>query len=180
MRPSSLTRPMPRALAALAVVAALLGAGCASDNRRLIPEDDAEDLKATVEQIATSAAEGDCDAARRQVQDAKQQVTTLDRSVARGLRTDLTNWLDHIEQRLPRDCEEQQEEEPEETQTPNPTPAETETATPAPTETATAVPTEVPTEAPTEAPTESGTGGADPGSGNGNGNGNAFGQEGEG
>jgi outer membrane biosynthesis protein TonB len=177
MRPSSLTRPMPRALAALAVVAALLGAGCASDNRRLIPEDDAEDLKATVEQIATSAAEGDCDAARRQVQDAKQQVTTLDRSVARGLRTDLTNWLDHIEQRLPRDCEEQQEE-PEETESPSPTPTATETATPtaAPTETATAVPTEVPTEAPTEAPTESGTGGADPG----NGNGNAFGQEGEG
>jgi TolA-binding protein len=146
---------------ALALAAATLAAGCGQDNPRLIPEDRATALVETVDQIESACADEDVIKARRQVDEARSQITELPRRVDDQLKQNMQKWLDQIERRVERDCK----AEPEETVTPEvtetATPEATETATPEPTETATPEPTETATPEPTEtpAPTETPGGG---------------------
>ena len=123
---------------------ALLLAGCASSNPRMIPENRTQALLGTVNEIDQAVQAGECTVAAGKVASARAQVTELPRRVDRKLRENLTEWIDHIDRRLPRDCEEPEEE------TPTPTPTETETPTPTPTQTATETPTPTPTQTSTE------------------------------
>jgi outer membrane biosynthesis protein TonB len=145
-----------RALLAPALAAAALAAGCGQDNPRLIPEDRAQALVDTVDQIETACSDEDLIAVKQQVDEARAQITELPRQVDQRLKKNMQEWLDQIERRMDRDCEPQ----PEETATPEPTetatPEPTETATPEPTETATPEPTETATPEPTETPNEGG------------------------
>jgi outer membrane biosynthesis protein TonB len=129
-------------------LAALALAGCGRENPALIPQDRAERLSNTVDEIGQLVADGDCAAARDAVDRAQEAVSELPRRVDDRLETNLRQWLDHIDERIPEDCSEQ----PEETPTPTPSPEETETPTPTPTPEETETPTPTPTPAPTETP----------------------------
>jgi outer membrane biosynthesis protein TonB len=142
-------------------------AGCGSENPRMIPEADATALLATVDDVEQAVADGECVDAAGLVAEAKNQVSELDNDVARSLRRNLRDWLDHIEGRLDDDCKEPEPsptETPEETETPTPTPTPTETATPTPTPTETPIPTATVTPPPEQTPTveQNGTGGVSP------------------
>jgi hypothetical protein len=155
---------MFRAAALIFLLALALG-GCGSENRRMLPEQDASALLTTVDEIESAVSDGECEDAATLVGEAKNQVAELDDSVARSLRRNLRDWLDHIDNRLDNDCKAKEPSPtatPEETETPTPSP--TETPTPTPTPTATATPTPTATPAPTEAPTVEppDTGGATP------------------
>ena len=127
----------------LALAAALLAAGCGQDNNRaLIPQDDADQLLASVDRVEAACADEDASKARSALNETKAQINELPRRVDDELQNNLIAWVDQIERRIDRDCEPQEE----------PTPEPTETA--APTETATPEPTETP--APTETPSEGG------------------------
>jgi outer membrane biosynthesis protein TonB len=141
-----------RLRATLALGLVVLMAGCGQDDAGLIPEDRAQALVQTVDQIETACADEDPIEARRIVDEAAAQVNELPRTVDDELQRNLRQWIRQIERRLDRDCEAQ----PEETATPTetPTPEATETPTPEPTETPTPEPTETPTATETPAPTE--------------------------
>jgi hypothetical protein len=150
---------LPLALAALAVPAV----GCGQDNsRNLIPSADAQQLVDTVDRIGAACADNDVTQASAAVDDARAQIAELPQRVDDRLEANMNEWLNRIERRIDRDCE-----EAEETPTPTPeateTPTPTETATPTPTETAeptvTPEPTEVP---PEEVPPDEGDGGGVP------------------
>jgi hypothetical protein len=146
-----------RSLVLAAGLSALL-AGCGSDNSALIPEDDAGRLSALVAEAGDASAAGECDAARRAVREAEQQLSGLPRKTDKALKGNLREWLEHLNGQIGEECE----AEPEETPTPTPTPTPTETPevteTPTPTETPTETPT--PTVSPSPTPTEEpGTGG---------------------
>jgi hypothetical protein len=143
---------MRRALAALAA-AALLAAGCGSDNPELIPQSNSDQLLAAVAQVEQACADGDVDAARQAIGEATEQVNELPSRTDRELRRNIRRWLRHIDGQLEQDCK--AEETPEATETS--TPEATETATAEPTETATAEPTETATAEPTETATASPT-----------------------
>ena len=81
---------------------------------------------------------------------ARNQVSELPRSVDRGLKNNLNEWLDQVGSRIEDDCK------PESTPTPSPTETETPTQTPTPTKTPT------PTETPTVPPEEGGDEGESP------------------
>jgi hypothetical protein len=136
---------MRRALGVV-LAAAALAAGCGQENPRLIPQEDSDRLVAAVDRIQSACANGDERDARQALDDAQALANGLPRRVADRLEQNIGDWLNHIEERLDRDCK------PEETPTPTPseTATPTETPTPAPTETAT--PTETPTPTPTETP----------------------------
>jgi outer membrane biosynthesis protein TonB len=138
-----------RPFVALGLLLAALAAGCGREEQTLIPESRASQLTATVDEIAAACDDEDPEKARAAVTAANQQVSELPRRVDAELRRNLRDWLEHIDDRVDRDCE------PQETPTPTPTPAPTETATPTPepTETPTPEPTETPTPEPTEEPT---------------------------
>lgn len=144
---------MFRLPALLACLAAVLLAGCGSDNPRLISQNRADELEATVDRIADAANSGDCDRARAQVSRAQQEVIELPRRVSKRLRENIDEWLAHVNDRIGQDCE----TEPEATPTPTPTPTVEETETPTPTETPdeTETPTATPTPSPDETPTPS-------------------------
>lgn len=160
----------------LALAAALLLAACGSENPKLIPQDRADRLTSTVDQIAARTADEDCDGAQTSLRRARNQVAELPRGVDRGLKANLNDWLDQIGSRIPEDCKpsETPTPTPEETETPSPTATETpeETATPTPTPTPTTTPPpdeggdeeDSPVTPPVEPPD---TGGVSPGNGDG-------------
>jgi outer membrane biosynthesis protein TonB len=143
-----------RSLLVAAGVSALL-VGCGSDNDKLIPQGDADQLSSLVAEAGDAAAAGECDAAQRAVRDAAQQLSGLPRRTDKNLKQNLRDWLDYLDQQIADKCE----AKPEETATPTPTPSATETPTPTPT------PTETPTPTPTETPTPTPTPSVDPGTG---------------
>jgi outer membrane biosynthesis protein TonB len=129
---------------------AVLAAGCGREEQTLIPPSRASQLTATVDQIAQACESEDPGKARAAVVAANQQVSELPRRVDAGLRRNLRDWLAHIDDRVGRDCEPEEEETP----TPTPPPTETPEPTPSPTETPEPTPTGTPTPAPTEVPPE--------------------------
>src|ERR671917_1056607 len=129
----------------LAAVLCALVAGCGSgSDDALIPRDDADRLSTLVADAGAASDGGDCDAARRRVREAEQQIAALPRRTSRALKANLRDWLQHLDGRIAEECE----AEPDETPTPEPT----ETPTPEPTETPTPEPTETPTPTPTPTP----------------------------
>ena len=133
-----------------ALLGALVLAGCGSENEALIPQNKADQLSSLVADAGQASAAGECEAARRAVRTAEQQVGALPRGTDRELRANLREWLDDLDSRIADECS----AEPEVT----PTPEATETATPEATETATPEPTETATPEPT-ATVDPGTGG---------------------
>jgi hypothetical protein len=132
-------------------------AGCGSEDPELIPQTRASALTSTLDEITSACDAEDPSKAKAAVEAANQQVSELPRRVSTELKRNLRDWLSHIEDRIDRDCEAQEEEEtptPTATpsETPTPTPTETQTPTPSPTETATPAPTETPVPTPTVEP----------------------------
>jgi hypothetical protein len=154
---------MFRPLALGLAVAVLLLSGCGSDNPRLIDQRRAEALTATVDEIGQRTSDEDCDGAQSAVREAKNQVNELPSKVDAKLRNNLNEWLDHLNEQVPKDCKPKAEETPtptetpEETKTPTPTPTVEEvTPTPTPTPTVTETPPPEPT---VEPPVEPGVSG---------------------
>jgi gas vesicle protein len=160
---------MFRSLALGLVLAALLLAGCGSDNPRMIDQQRAEALTATVDEIGQRTEAEECDGAKSAVREAKNQVQELPSKVSVRLKDNLNDWLNHIDEQVPKDCKPKAEatptatETPDETETPSPTPTDTPDETPTPTPTPTATPTPLP-EPTVEPPADPGdTGGVLPG-----------------
>ena len=153
---------MPRRppLALGLLLAALPLAGCGSENPELIPATRASALTSTIDEITTACEDNDTGKAKAAVDAANQQVSELPRRVDTELKSNLRQWLRHIDDRIDEDCAKEEEPEPEPTQTATPEP--TDTATPEPTETATPEPTETPTPKPTETPTPTPTATVEP------------------
>ena len=145
----------------LALVAAVLIAGCGQSNDALIPDDHATAMQDLVEQIDSACSDGNVPQARRAVQEIDAQINELPPATDRKLRRNLRSWVNQVERGLDDDCR-SAEETPTATPTETATPEPTETATPTPTETATPTPTETATPTPTETatptPTEEGGG----------------------
>src|SRR5215207_8776567 len=118
----------------LALVAALLLPGCGSSDPKLIPQDRADQLIQSVDEVAARTSDQDCDGAEEALRDARNQVSELPRTVDRKLKRNLNDWLDQIGSKIESDCKP--------SETPTPTPSET--ATPTETPTATETPTETP------------------------------------
>ena len=134
-------------------------AGCGgseTDDRKFLAQSRAESLERTLERVETDIADDRCNAAQRGAARLRSQVADLPESYDGALVTNLTQWVDHLDQRIPEDCGKQEEEDrfPEDEETPSPTPTPDETATPEATETpqATATPQATPTVTP--APTQ--------------------------
>ena len=68
----------------LALAAALLLPGCGSSNPELIPQDRADQLTQTVDEVAARTADSDCDGAKAALRDARNQVSELPRKVDRS------------------------------------------------------------------------------------------------
>ncbi len=147
-------RRPPLALGLLLAVISL--AGCGQENPELIPQTRASALTSTIDEINSACDANDTAKAKAAVQAANQQVSELPRRVDSELKSNLRQWLRHIDDRIDEDCAKEEEPEPTETATPEPTetatPEPTETATPEPTETATPEPTETPVPTPTVEP----------------------------
>jgi hypothetical protein len=149
-----------RSLLSAAGLSVALLAGCGSDNDTLLPQEDADRLSALVAEAGQASSTGECDAARRAVREAEQQLDGLPRKTSRELKRNLRDWMEHLDGAIADECSAEPEETPTPTVTPEPTETPTETETPTPTETP--VPTETPTPTPTPTPTvteEPGTGG---------------------
>jgi hypothetical protein len=161
-------------LAAGLGVLVLVLAGCGSQNKALIPQDDADRLTELVGSAGDASAAGECARARRAVAEAELQLSALPRKTSKRLKANLKGWLDHLDSQIERECktaapEASPTETPTETPEPTETPtAESPTATPSPTATATPAPTETadPGTGGQGSPTEpQGTGGVSPGDG---------------
>ena len=145
---------MPRRLLpALLLAAGILGTGCGQSDRTLIPEDRSQALLAAVDRIENGCSDADANAAQAAVDEANGQVSALPRRVDADLKANLSEWIEHIQGRIDRDCEAEPEPTATATETPEPTPTATETPAPTPTETATPTPTPTPTETPAPTPT---------------------------
>ena len=129
-------------------------AGCGSEEPELIPQTRAAALTETLDEVTAACDAEEPDKARAAVAAANQQVSELPRRVDAELRRNLRDWLGHIDDRIERDCEPEEEETPTPDPTETPTPEPTETPTPEPTETPTPEPTETPTAEPTADPVE--------------------------
>ena len=159
---------MPRLLPlGLALAAALILSACGASNPKLIPQDRADQLTQTADDIASHTGSNDCTGAQDALRSARNQVSELPRAVDKKLKRNLNAWLDHLAQRIPQDCKPSSTPTPtpSATETPTKTPSETptKTPTPTPTETPTATPSATPTVAPTVQPPS--TGGVPPGDG---------------
>ena len=142
---------MPRLLLlGLALAAALLLPACGSSNPKLIPQDRADELKGTVDQVAQQTSDHDCTDAESALRRARNQVSELPRRVDSRLKSNLNQWLDHAASRIPQDCKPKKTPTPSPTETPSAT--ATETPTPTPTKTATQTPTNTPTPTDTASP----------------------------
>jgi outer membrane biosynthesis protein TonB len=140
---------MPRRpLLALGLLLAVIPmAGCGSEDPELIPQTRASALTSTIDKITAACDAEDPAKAKAAIEAANQQVSELPRRVDSELKSNLRQWLRHIDDRIDEDCAKEEEA------TPTPTPSATETPTPEPTETPTPEPTETPTPEPTETPT---------------------------
>jgi outer membrane biosynthesis protein TonB len=143
------------------LLAAALLAGCGKENPHLLRQSDADALTNKVDQVDQLVRGGNCAQAADAVDEAKQMVAELPRSTAQSLRQNLSDWLDHLGQRVPKDCKAKEEQTP----TPTPSATETPTETPSPTETPTETPSPTETPTPTATPTPTTT--AQPGGGTG-------------
>ncbi len=132
-------------LLGLALAAALLLTACGSSNPKLIPQDRADSLNQAVDDVASRTSDEDCDGAEQALQEARNQVSELPAEVDKALKRNITKWLNHIADEIPKDCK------PESTPTPSPS------ATEAPTETATPSPTKTPSPSPTDTPSPTAT-----------------------
>jgi hypothetical protein len=152
-------------LLGLALAAALLLTACGSSNPKLIPQDRADSLNQAVDDVASRTSDEDCDGAEEALREARNQVSELPAEVDKALKRNLSRWLNHIGDEIPKDCK------PESTPTPSPSATETPSATatesptktpsPSPTDTPTATPSASPTSTPTVEPPD--TGGVIPG-----------------
>ena len=140
---ASLDRPMSR-IPLLVVVLAL--AGCGKTNPHLLPHSNADALTATADRIQQACDAHDRSTARDEIRNAEREIKELPDGVSAGLRTNLQQWVDHIQGRLSEDCRAKATPTP----TPSQTPTPTETATP--TATATATPTATATATATATP----------------------------
>ena len=140
-------------LLGLALAAALLLTACGSSNPKLIPQDRADSLNSAVDDVASRTDDEDCDGAEEALREARNQVSELPAEVDKALKRNITKWLNHIADEIPKDCK------PESTPTPTPSATEspTETATPSPTKTPTPSPTDTPTATPSASPTSTPT-----------------------
>ena len=145
-----------RPLLVLLATGVLAGCGASeTDERQFIAQSRAEALERTLERVETDIADGKCNAAQRSAGRLRSQVADLPESYDGALVTNLTQWVDHLDQRIPEDCGEKEEEkEPEEEETPSPTPTPDETATPEPEATPEATPTPQATPTATPVPTQ--------------------------
>ena len=136
-------------LLGLALAAALLLTACGSSNPKLIPQDRADSLNSAVDDVASRTDDEDCDGAEEALREARNQVSELPAEVDKALKRNITKWLNHIADEIPKDCK------PESTPTPTATETETptETATPSPTKTPSPSPTDTPTATPSASPT---------------------------
>ncbi len=107
------------------LLCALALAGCGQENPRLLRQSDADRLSNKVDEVSQLVSDGECSQARDSVDEAKQLVTELPRSTSQRLRQNLTDWLDHLDERVPRDCETKQQATPTATPTATATPTET-------------------------------------------------------
>jgi hypothetical protein len=150
---------MRRVTFAPALIAAALLAGCGETNRALIPEDRAQALQNTLDQVESACADHDTQGAQRANDNLSAQVNELPRRVDSDLKRNMQDWVQQIDKRIDRDCKEEATPTPTptETETPTPTPTATETATPTPTPTATETATPTPTPTATETPDTGGT-----------------------
>ena len=98
----------------LALAAAMLLTACGGSSTKLIPEDRAQELKDTVDQVAAQVEDEKCSEAESALRRARNQVSELPRSVDRGLKDNLNEWLDQVASRIEDDCK------PAETPTPTP------------------------------------------------------------
>ena len=140
-------------LLGLALAAALLMTACGGSNPKLIPQDRADRLNSAVDDVASRTDDEDCDGAEEALREARNQVSELPAEVDKALKRNITKWLNHIADEIPKDCK------PESTPTPTATETETptETATPSPTKTPSPSPTDTPTATPSPSPTSTPT-----------------------
>ena len=148
-----------RATLALALVVAALAAGCGQDNRALIPQDDAQAMLETLERVESACTDEDPGEALAAADELTAQVNSLPRRIDDRLHDNLRDWAGHIQRRVDRSCEPQEEETPEPTPTETPEPTPTETPEPTPTETVVPEPTETAVPPETPAPQPGGEGG---------------------
>jgi len=144
-------------LLALVATAALTACGGSeADDRKFIAQSRAEGLERTLQRVEEDIAGDDCSDAQRSVARLRAQVADLPESYDGRLVTNLAQWVDHLDQRVPQDCgaDEEPTPEPAEEETPTPTPTPDETPTPEATETPEATPTPAATPEPTPAPTQ--------------------------
>ena len=137
----------------LALAAALLLTACGSSNPKLIPQDRADSLNSAVDDIASRTSDEDCDGAEEALREARNQVSELPAEVDKALKRNITKWLNHIADEIPKDCKPESTPTPTETETETPT----QTETPSPTKTPSPSPTESPTETPSPSPTSTPT-----------------------
>jgi hypothetical protein len=140
-------------LLGLALAAALLLTACGSSNPKLIPQDRADSLNQAVDDVASRTGDEDCDGAEQALQEARNQVSELPAEVDKALKRNITKWLNHIADEIPKDCKPKSTPTPTATETETPT----ETATPSPTKTPSPSPTDTPTATPSASPTSSPT-----------------------
>jgi outer membrane biosynthesis protein TonB len=140
-------------LLGLALAAALLLTACGSSNPKLIPQDRADSLNSAVDDIASRTSDEDCDGAEEALREARNQVSELPAEVDKALKRNITKWLNHIADEIPKDCKPESTPTPTETETETPT----QTETPSPTKTPSPSPTESPTETPSPSPTSTPT-----------------------
>ena len=107
-------------LLGLALAAALLLTACGSSNPKLIPQDRADSLNQAVDDVASRTDDEDCDGAEQALQRGAQpgQRAPAPRST-QALKRNITKWLNHIADEIPKDCKPES--------TPTPTPSATET-----------------------------------------------------
>jgi hypothetical protein len=142
--------PVLRFLVPVALLCATLAACGGEDTAptKFIAKSRAETLLRSVDRVESDLSDGSCDAAAREVARLRTQVSDLPDSYDGALVSNLSQWVDHLDERVQQDCTDAGAEE-----SPTPTPSET----PTPDETATPTPTETPTETPTPTSTPSAT-----------------------
>ncbi len=148
---------MPFRTFLLAAGLSALLAGCGSSDDELLPQTDADTLSSLVAEAGSASAAGECDTASRRVSEAEQQLDGLPRATSPALKSNLQEWLEHLDGQIGEQCS----AEP----SPTPTPSATATATPTETATPTPTPTATPTPTPTATVTPEPTATVDPGTG---------------
>jgi hypothetical protein len=97
----------PKALA-LALVAALVLAGCGSGEDGTIPQSDAEEMLAQVDEIDQAVEEPDCTQAQTEIAQLRGQVDALPDTVGTETKGELFKLVERMEQQVtdPEQCEE--------------------------------------------------------------------------